>query len=171
MAIGIRELISFQTPIYLYTLIPSLGTFHHLFYFILFYCYYFWGVTNGELHCTNEELHNASIDDLPPMNSKFAYKSAFGSQGVMPNDVATRLITLQFTTLSSVCDKFQLLTQIMEKKNGALKLHLDAKLGITTTTTTMGVSHYGLAIYIKMYLKAKEELWKLKYLFHHANYT
>lgn len=36
------------------------------------------------------------------MNSKFAYKSAFGSQGVMPNDVATRLITLQFTTLSSV---------------------------------------------------------------------
>jgi hypothetical protein len=25
------------------------------------------------------------------------------------------------------------------------------------------VSHYGLAIYIKMYLKAKEELWKLKY--------
>jgi hypothetical protein len=31
-----------------------------------------------------------------------------------------------------------------------------------------GVSHYGIAIYIKMYLKAKEELWKLKYLFHHA---
>jgi hypothetical protein len=27
----------------------------------------------------------------------------------------------------------------------------------------MGVSHYCLAIYIKMYLKAKEELWKLKY--------
>jgi hypothetical protein len=26
------------------------------------------------------------------------------------------------------------------------------------------VSHYGLAIYIKKYLKAKEELWKLKYL-------
>jgi len=26
-----------------------------------------------------------------------------------------------------------------------------------------GVSHYGLAIYIKKYLKAKEELWKLKY--------
>jgi hypothetical protein len=25
---------------------------------------------------------------------------------------------------------------------------------------TMGVSHYGLAIYIKKYLKAKEELWK-----------
>jgi hypothetical protein len=25
------------------------------------------------------------------------------------------------------------------------------------------VSHYGLAIYIKKYLKAKEELWKLKY--------
>jgi hypothetical protein len=26
-----------------------------------------------------------------------------------------------------------------------------------------GVSHYGLAIYIKKYIKAKEELWKLKY--------
>jgi hypothetical protein len=25
------------------------------------------------------------------------------------------------------------------------------------------VSYYGLAIYIKKYLKAKEELWKLKY--------
>ncbi len=33
---------------------------------------------------------------------------------------------------------------------------------------TRGVSHFGLAIYIKKYLKAKEEeLWKLKY-FHHA---
>jgi hypothetical protein len=29
---------------------------------------------------------------------------------------------------------------------------------------TRGVTHCGLAIYIKMYLKAKEELWKLKYL-------
>jgi len=27
----------------------------------------------------------------------------------------------------------------------------------------MGVSHCGLAIYIKKYLKAKEELWKFKY--------
>jgi len=26
-----------------------------------------------------------------------------------------------------------------------------------------GVSHCGLAIYIKKYLKAKEELWKLNY--------
>ncbi len=26
------------------------------------------------------------------------------------------------------------------------------------------MSHYGLVIYIKKYLKAKEELWKLKYL-------
>jgi hypothetical protein len=26
----------------------------------------------------------------------------------------------------------------------------------------------GLAIYIKKYLQAREELWKLKYLFHHA---
>jgi hypothetical protein len=30
-------------------------------------------------------------------------------------------------------------------------------------TATRGVSHCGLAIYIKKYLKAKEELWKLKY--------
>jgi hypothetical protein len=30
-------------------------------------------------------------------------------------------------------------------------------------TKTRGVSHCGLAIYIKKYLKAKEELWKLKY--------
>jgi hypothetical protein len=28
---------------------------------------------------------------------------------------------------------------------------------------TRGVSHCSLAIYIKKYLKAKEELWKLKY--------
>jgi hypothetical protein len=28
---------------------------------------------------------------------------------------------------------------------------------------TRGVSQCGLAIYIKKYLKAKEELWKLKY--------
>jgi hypothetical protein len=28
---------------------------------------------------------------------------------------------------------------------------------------TRGVSHCGLAIYIKTYLKAKEELWKAKY--------
>jgi hypothetical protein len=30
-------------------------------------------------------------------------------------------------------------------------------------SVTRGVSHCGLAIYIKNYLKAKEELWKLKY--------
>jgi hypothetical protein len=29
--------------------------------------------------------------------------------------------------------------------------------------TRGGESHCGLAIYIKKYLKAKEELWKLKY--------
>jgi hypothetical protein len=31
------------------------------------------------------------------------------------------------------------------------------------TFETRGVSHFGLAIYIKKYLKAKEELWKFKY--------
>jgi hypothetical protein len=30
------------------------------------------------------------------------------------------------------------------------------------------VSQFGLAIYIKKYLEAKEELWKLKYFFHYA---
>ncbi len=30
---------------------------------------------------------------------------------------------------------------------------------------TRGVSHSGLAICIKKYLKAKEELWKLKYFY------
>jgi len=33
----------------------------------------------------------------------------------------------------------------------------------------VGVSHYGLAIYMKKYLKTKEELWKNKY-FHHYIY-
>jgi hypothetical protein len=33
---------------------------------------------------------------------------------------------------------------------------------LNTTNKTRGVSHCGLAIYIKKYLKAKEELWKLK---------
>jgi hypothetical protein len=32
-----------------------------------------------------------------------------------------------------------------------------------TDKQTRGVSQYGLAIYIKKYSKAKEELWKLKY--------
>ncbi len=32
---------------------------------------------------------------------------------------------------------------------------------MTPTLITRGVSHYGLGIYIKKYLKAKEELWKL----------
>jgi hypothetical protein len=35
--------------------------------------------------------------------------------------------------------------------------------GTIPILTRAGVSHYGLAIYIKTYLKAKEELWKLKY--------
>jgi hypothetical protein len=33
-----------------------------------------------------------------------------------------------------------------------------------TPSVTRCVSHYGLAIYMKKYLKAKEELWKLKYI-------
>jgi hypothetical protein len=40
----------------------------------------------------------------------------------------------------------------------------------TTNRFTRGVlciTHHGLAIYIKKYVKAKEELWKFK-TFHHA---
>jgi hypothetical protein len=33
----------------------------------------------------------------------------------------------------------------------------------TMPPRTRGVSHFGLAIYIKKHLKAKEESWKLKY--------
>jgi hypothetical protein len=36
-------------------------------------------------------------------------------------------------------------------------------VGDLNMTKTRGVSHCGLAIYIKKYLHAKEELWKLKY--------
>jgi hypothetical protein len=32
---------------------------------------------------------------------------------------------------------------------------------VALTYLTRGVSHYGLAIYIKKYPKTKEELWKL----------
>jgi hypothetical protein len=32
-----------------------------------------------------------------------------------------------------------------------------------TPSVTRSVSHYGLVIYMKKYLKAKEDLWKLKY--------
>jgi hypothetical protein len=31
------------------------------------------------------------------------------------------------------------------------------------TNKTRGVSHWGLAIYLKKYLNTKQELWKLKY--------
>jgi hypothetical protein len=42
------------------------------------------------------------------------------------------------------------------------------KVVILKPASTRGVSHCGLAIYIKKYLKAKEEeeLWKLKYFTH-----
>jgi len=35
--------------------------------------------------------------------------------------------------------------------------------GVTLWPSLTLVSHYGLAIYIEKYLKAKEELWKFKY--------
>jgi len=42
---------------------------------------------------------------------------------------------------------------------------VETELSIPSVTTgnKRGVSHCVLAIYIKKYLKAKEELWKLKY--------
>jgi hypothetical protein len=36
-------------------------------------------------------------------------------------------------------------------------------VGDLNMTKTRGVSHRGLALYIKKYLHPKEELWKLKY--------
>jgi len=44
-----------------------------------------------------------------------------------------------------------------------MELH-DSHTSLSAPTRKQGgVSHCGLAIYIKKYLKAKEELWKLKY--------
>ncbi len=37
------------------------------------------------------------------------------------------------------------------------------EVGTNNENKTRGLSHCGLAIYIKKYLKAREELWKLKY--------
>jgi len=45
--------------------------------------------------------------------------------------------------------------------NKVMQVHVQK--GCPSIQETRGVSHCGLAIYIKMYLKAKEELWKLKY--------
>jgi hypothetical protein len=38
------------------------------------------------------------------------------------------------------------------------------QVGTNNENKTRGLSHCGLAVYIKKYLKAKEELWKLKYI-------
>jgi len=46
-------------------------------------------------------------------------------------------------------------------KNKPAKLYFTRKC-TTKERLTRGVSHGGLAIYIKKYLKAKEQLWKLK---------
>jgi hypothetical protein len=48
---------------------------------------------------------------------------------------------------------FRKLDLVVDEPMVNLKFHLDQ---------TRGVSHRGLAISIKKYLKAKEELWKLK---------
>jgi hypothetical protein len=41
-------------------------------------------------------------------------------------------------------------------------------LGGSVTSTTRGVSHYGLAIYIKKYLNAKKKNYGNSNIFHHA---
>jgi hypothetical protein len=41
--------------------------------------------------------------------------------------------------------------------------HTLLRLAVHSLKITRGVSHWGLANYIKKYLKAKEKLWKLKY--------
>jgi hypothetical protein len=42
-------------------------------------------------------------------------------------------------------------------------MHWMHQVETKASISTKGVSHFGLAIYIKKYLKSKEELWKLKY--------
>jgi hypothetical protein len=44
------------------------------------------------------------------------------------------------------------------KQNGPIERDFDSR-----NISTRGVSHCGLAIYNKKYLKAKEELWKFEY--------
>jgi len=49
-------------------------------------------------------------------------------------------------------------------KEGALIKPVPLQVSALVTFATSGVSHCGLAaIYTKIYLKAKEELWKLKH--------
>jgi hypothetical protein len=43
------------------------------------------------------------------------------------------------------------------------KVTYDLNPSLVEWSKTRGVSHWGLSIYIKKYLKAKEGLWKLKY--------
>ncbi len=52
---------------------------------------------------------------------------------------------------------------ILWSKKGVERKLGDQRPHMFETPKTRGVSHCGLAIYIKKYLKAKEELWKLKY--------
>jgi len=89
------------------------------------------------------------------LDSKFTHSKVFDqnnqleSRRAQGDDVKVRLISNR---------KLELVGASKPMVN--LKFHLDQ---------TRGVSHCGLAISIKKYLKAKEELWKLKYyLFHHA---
>ncbi len=54
---------------------------------------------------------------------------------------------------------------LLEKSRGVKGEQLPSYFAIMKTllSETRGVSHCGLNIYIKKHLKAKEELWKLKY--------
>ncbi len=55
---------------------------------------------------------------------------------------------------------------VMEELSSINKRKLDfrtQRLSNLLVRKTRAVSHYGLAIYMKKYLKAKDKLWELKY--------
>jgi hypothetical protein len=69
-------------------------------------------------------------------------------------------------SLIKVVPSFVLLISFITQEQNAWEVRIIGKrqqMGYMTNTTTRGVSHSTLAIYVKKYLKAKEELWKFKY--------
>jgi hypothetical protein len=73
------------------------------------------------------------------------------------------------TSVISVCNWIGFCTSVHMAQNWFIKslalynLTYRYQLHTSTKNKTSGVSHCGLAIYIKKYLQAKEELWKFKY--------
>jgi hypothetical protein len=56
--------------------------------------------------------------------------------------------------------------RVLKREHMCFK-YVSSKELLVHSSETWGVSHYGLAIYIKKYLKAKEEVWEIQ-IFHHA---